>query len=69
VPGLQQEEEPCRGSSVPELGTISHSPKSGLPSLATRALAILAEEVGLSASEMTDDLNLLDPSLLSLGPI
>jgi naphtho-gamma-pyrone polyketide synthase len=37
--------------------------------LATRALAILAEEVGLSASEMTDDLNFADygvDSLLSL---
>ncbi|KAJ5270272.1 hypothetical protein N7505_006030 [Penicillium chrysogenum] len=47
----------------------SPSPKSGLPSLATRALAILAEEVGLSASEMTDDLNFADygvDSLLSL---
>lgn len=45
------------------------SPKSGLPSLATRALAILSEEVGLSASEMTDDLNFADygvDSLLSL---
>ncbi|CAI7612196.1 unnamed protein product [Penicillium discolor] len=47
----------------------SPSPKSGLPSLATRALAILSEEVGLSASEMTDDLNFADygvDSLLSL---
>ncbi|KAJ5469957.1 hypothetical protein N7530_007314 [Penicillium desertorum] len=47
----------------------SPSPNSGLPSLATRALAILAEEVGLSASEMTDDLNFADygvDSLLSL---
>ncbi|OQE25004.1 hypothetical protein PENFLA_c009G10786 [Penicillium flavigenum] len=47
----------------------SPSPKSGLPSLATRALAILAEEVGLSMSEMTDDLNFADygvDSLLSL---
>lgn len=48
---------------------VSPSPKSGLPSLATRALAILCEEVGLSASEMTDDLNFADygvDSLLSL---
>ncbi|KGO43372.1 Acyl transferase/acyl hydrolase/lysophospholipase [Penicillium expansum] len=47
----------------------SPSPKSGLPSMATRALAILAEEVGLAASEMTDDLNFADygvDSLLSL---
>ncbi|KOS48209.1 hypothetical protein ACN38_g825 [Penicillium nordicum] len=47
----------------------SPSPKSGLPSLATRALAILSKEVGLSASEMTDDLNFADygvDSLLSL---
>ncbi|CAG8363432.1 unnamed protein product [Penicillium nalgiovense] len=47
----------------------SPSPKSGLPSLATRALGILAEEVGLSMSEMTDDLNFADygvDSLLSL---
>ncbi|CAG8205806.1 unnamed protein product [Penicillium nalgiovense] len=47
----------------------SPSPKSGLPSLATRALGILAEEVGLSTSEMTDDLNFADygvDSLLSL---
>ncbi|KAJ5507236.1 hypothetical protein N7527_009379 [Penicillium freii] len=47
----------------------SPSPKSGLSSLATRALAILSEEVGLSASEMTDDLNFADygvDSLLSL---
>ncbi|KAJ5146426.1 uncharacterized protein N7515_000990 [Penicillium bovifimosum] len=39
------------------------------PSLVSRALAILAEEVGLSASEMTDDLNFADygvDSLLSL---
>jgi naphtho-gamma-pyrone polyketide synthase len=45
----------------------SVSPKS--PSLASRALAILAEEVGLSASDMTDDLNFADygvDSLLSL---
>ncbi|CAI7666993.1 unnamed protein product [Penicillium palitans] len=47
----------------------SPSPKSALPSLATRALAILSEEVGLSVSEMTDDLNFADygvDSLLSL---
>lgn len=45
------------------------SPKSAGPSLAMRALGILAEEVGLSASEMTDDLNFADygvDSLLSL---
>jgi naphtho-gamma-pyrone polyketide synthase len=45
------------------------TPKSAGPSLASRALAILAEEVGLSASEMTDDLNFADygvDSLLSL---
>ncbi|KAJ5512187.1 Acyl transferase/acyl hydrolase/lysophospholipase [Penicillium fimorum] len=47
----------------------SPSPKSTKPNLATRALAILAEEVGLSASELTDDLNFADygvDSLLSL---
>lgn len=47
----------------------SPSPKSALPSLATRTLAILSEEVGLSVSEMTDDLNFADygvDSLLSL---
>ncbi|CAG8050114.1 unnamed protein product [Penicillium salamii] len=47
----------------------SSTPKSLAPSLASRALAILAEEVGLSASEMTDDLNFADygvDSLLSL---
>ncbi|EKV10885.1 Conidial pigment polyketide synthase PksP/Alb1 [Penicillium digitatum] len=47
----------------------SPSPKCGLPSLATRALAILAEEVGLAASELADDLNFADygvDSLLSL---
>lgn len=47
----------------------SASPKASAPSLATRALAILAEEVGLSTSEMTDDLNFADygvDSLLSL---
>ncbi|KGO63978.1 Acyl transferase/acyl hydrolase/lysophospholipase [Penicillium italicum] len=47
----------------------SPSPKSGLPILATRALAILAEEVGLAVSELTDDLNFADygvDSLLSL---
>ncbi|KAJ5575635.1 hypothetical protein N7535_002561 [Penicillium sp. DV-2018c] len=46
---------------------VSVSTKS--PSLVSRALAILAEEVGLSASEMTDDLNFADygvDSLLSL---
>lgn len=45
------------------------SPRSGMPSLTMRALAILAEEVGLSASELTDDLNFADygvDSLLSL---
>lgn len=45
------------------------SPKSSGPSFAMRALGILAEEVGLSASEMTDDLNFADygvDSLLSL---
>ena len=43
--------------------------KSAGPSLAVRALGILAEEVGLSQSEMTDDLNFADygvDSLLSL---
>ncbi|KAJ5795215.1 hypothetical protein N7457_001814 [Penicillium paradoxum] len=47
----------------------SSSPKSAAPTLAKRALTILAEEVGLSASEMTDDLNFADygvDSLLSL---
>jgi naphtho-gamma-pyrone polyketide synthase len=45
------------------------SPKSAGPSIITKALNILAEEVGLSASEMTDDLNFADygvDSLLSL---
>lgn len=45
------------------------SPKPAGSSLAMRALGILAEEVGLSASEMTDDLNFADygvDSLLSL---
>lgn len=45
------------------------SPKSAGPSIITKALSILAEEVGLSASEMTDDLNFADygvDSLLSL---
>ncbi|OQE35476.1 hypothetical protein PENCOP_c013G03618 [Penicillium coprophilum] len=47
----------------------SPSPKSTKPNLATRALGILAEEVGLSAAELTDDLNFADygvDSLLSL---
>lgn len=47
----------------------SPTPKSAGPSLASRALAVLAEEVGLSASEMVDDLNFADygvDSLLSL---
>jgi naphtho-gamma-pyrone polyketide synthase len=45
------------------------SPKSAGPSIITKALNILAEEVGLSASELTDDLNFADygvDSLLSL---
>ncbi|KAJ5689294.1 hypothetical protein N7462_003686 [Penicillium macrosclerotiorum] len=45
------------------------SPKSAGLSIVSRALSILAEEVGLSASEMTDDLNFADygvDSLLSL---
>ncbi|OOQ85606.1 Conidial yellow pigment biosynthesis polyketide synthase [Penicillium brasilianum] len=45
------------------------SPKSAGPSIVTKALAVLAEEVGLSTSEMTDDLNFADygvDSLLSL---
>ncbi|KAJ5104649.1 hypothetical protein NUU61_001996 [Penicillium alfredii] len=45
------------------------APKSAGPSIAVRALGILAEEVGLSTSEITDDLNFADygvDSLLSL---
>ncbi|KAJ5379475.1 hypothetical protein N7509_012594 [Penicillium cosmopolitanum] len=45
------------------------TPKSAGPSIVTRALAILAEEVGMSTGEMTDDLNFADygvDSLLSL---
>ncbi|KAJ5908568.1 hypothetical protein N7495_001250 [Penicillium taxi] len=48
---------------------VAVSPKSPGSSLAVRALQILAEEVGLSASDMTDDLNFADygvDSLLSL---
>lgn len=45
------------------------TPKSAGPSIITKALAILAEEVGLSTTEMTDGLNFADygvDSLLSL---
>ncbi|KAJ5148914.1 hypothetical protein N7448_000492 [Penicillium atrosanguineum] len=45
------------------------SPKSAGPGIITKALNILAEEVGLSTSELTDDLNFADygvDSLLSL---
>ncbi|CAL5871299.1 uncharacterized protein PFLUO_LOCUS5549 [Penicillium psychrofluorescens] len=45
------------------------APKSAGPSVISRALAILAEEVGMSESDMTDDLNFADygvDSLLSL---
>jgi naphtho-gamma-pyrone polyketide synthase len=49
--------------------TAASTPKSAGLSLSARALAILAEEVGLSPAEMTDDLNFADygvDSLLSL---
>ncbi|KAJ6022161.1 hypothetical protein N7540_007665 [Penicillium herquei] len=51
---------------------VSHpvaSPKSPGTGMITKALSILAEEVGMSSSEMTDDLNFADygvDSLLSL---
>ncbi|KAJ5913137.1 hypothetical protein N7504_002020 [Penicillium tannophilum] len=54
---------------APAVKKASPSPKSAGSGIAVKALNILAEEVGLSASEMTDDLNFADygvDSLLSL---
>lgn len=48
---------------------VAPSPKSARPSIISKAFGILAEEVGLSVSEMTDELNFADygvDSLLSL---
>ncbi|KAJ5536487.1 hypothetical protein N7513_009673 [Penicillium frequentans] len=54
---------------APAVKKASPSSKSAGSGIAAKALNILAEEVGLSASEMTDDLNFADygvDSLLSL---
>jgi len=62
---VQKSKTPVKKTATPS----APSPKSAGPSIITKALNILAEEVGLSASEITDDLNFADygiDSLLSL---
>ncbi|KAJ6155451.1 hypothetical protein N7470_006017 [Penicillium chermesinum] len=61
--------EKANASTPAKKATRAETPKSSTPSVSGRALAILAEEVGLSAAEMTDDMNFADygvDSLLSL---
>lgn len=59
----------AKAASTQKAPRATSSPKSAGPSIVTRALTILAEEVGMSSGEMTDDLNFADygvDSLLSL---
>jgi naphtho-gamma-pyrone polyketide synthase len=59
----------AKANPTKKAARAASSPKSAGPSIVTRALAILAEEVGMSTGEMTDDLNFADygvDSLLSL---